>query len=158
MRLGDEANADSIHELAQHTAATLTAIDSVGVAARLLAMTVSYTKERTAFGKPIAAFQAIKHRCADMLIQLESARVAVWRAAVAVRDGAPDAAEAVSIAKFFATEAASYVAGQALQLHGGIGFTWEHDLHILLKRAKANEVICGTTAWHRERLARALQI
>jgi alkylation response protein AidB-like acyl-CoA dehydrogenase len=121
-------------------------------------MTVSYTKERTAFGKPIAAFQAIKHRCADMLIQLESARVAVWRAAVAVRDGAPDAAEAVSIAKFFATEAASYVAGQALQLHGGIGFTWEHDLHILLKRAKANEVICGTTAWHRERLARALQI
>lgn len=157
-RIGADSDADAIATLVLRTAATLAAIDSVGIAARLLDMTVQYTKERQAFGKPIAAFQAIKHRCADMLIQLESARVAVWYAAVAVRDDMDDADEAVSIAKFFASEAAAYIAGQALQLHGGIGFTWEHDLHILLKRAKANEAVWGTASSHRERVARGLDL
>jgi len=134
----------------------LAAADSVGAAARLLDMTVAYAKERVAFGKPIAAFQAVKHRCADMLIKLESARVAVWYAALALRDGREDAAEAAAIAKFFATEAASWISGEALQLHGGIGMTWEHDLHLFLKRAKANELLFGANHRHREAVAAAL--
>lgn len=135
---------------------TLVAADSLGAAARLLDMTVAYAKERVAFGKPIAAFQAVKHRCADMLIKLESGRVAVWYAAVALRDSREDAAEAAAIAKFFATEAASWIAGEALQLHGGIGMTWEHDLHVFLKRIKANELLFGPNHAHRETVAAAL--
>jgi alkylation response protein AidB-like acyl-CoA dehydrogenase len=139
-------------------ASVLLAADSVGIARQLLEMTVQYTKERTAYGRSIASFQAIKHRAADMLVQVEASRVATWKAAVALRDSLPDSVAAASIAKFFATSAAAEVAGQALQLHGGIGFTWEHDLHYFLKRAKTNEVINGPNAWHRERLARALDI
>ena len=138
--------------------ATLIAADSVGAAAKLLEMTVAYTKERIAFGKPIAAFQAIKHRCADMLINIEAARVATWYAAIAMRDNLPDAVEAAAIAKFYATEAASFVAIQSLQLHGAIGMTWEHDLHIYLKRVKANEILWGSNSTHRELVAAALGI
>ena len=145
-------NADaSIAQL--DVASVLTAADSVGIARQLLDMTVQYTKERVAFGRSIASFQAIKHRAADMLVHVEASRVATWKAAVALRDQLPDAIEAASIAKFFATSAAADVAGQALQLHGGIGFTWEHDLHYFLKRAKTNEVINGANSWHRERVA-----
>jgi len=139
-------------------AAVLVAADSVGAAAHLLGITVAYAKERAAFGKTIAAFQAVKHRCADMLIRLESARVAVWYAALALRDQRPDAAEAAAIAKFYATEAASWIAGEALQLHGGIGMTWEHDLHLFLKRAKANELLFGSNHRHRDKVAEALAI
>jgi alkylation response protein AidB-like acyl-CoA dehydrogenase len=156
--IGAEGDAGPLLEELLQVAATLIAIDSVGAAQRLLDMTVAYAKERTAFGKPIGAFQAVKHRCADMLIQLESARVSAWYAAVALRDGAADRAEAASMAKFSATEAAATIAGQALQLHGGIGFTWEHDLHIFLKRAKANEMLWGSCAWHRERVAAGLSV
>ncbi len=138
--------------------AVLTSADSVGIAERLLDMTVAYTRDRIAFGKPIAAFQAVKHRCADILIQLENARVATWYAAVALRDGRDDVAQATSIAKFHATEAASFVASQALQLHGAIGMTWEHDLHIFYKRAKANELLWGSNASHREQVAQDLAI
>jgi alkylation response protein AidB-like acyl-CoA dehydrogenase len=152
--LGEHDQAIALLQLAS----VLTAADSVGIARQLLEMTVKYTKERVAFGRSIASFQAVKHRAADMLVQVEASRAATWKAAVALRDALPDRAEAISIAKFFATAAAADVAGQALQLHGGIGFTWEHDLHYFLKRAKTNEVINGTNAWHRERVARLIGI
>jgi alkylation response protein AidB-like acyl-CoA dehydrogenase len=139
-------------------AAVLTAADSVGIATRLLNMAVAYTKERIAFGKSLAAFQAVKHRCADMLVQVETSRVATWYAAIAIRDSRPDMAEAASIAKFYATEAASLVASQALQLHGAIGMTWEHDLHLFYKRAKANEMLWDSNATHREQVATAMSI
>lgn len=154
--LGSSESADAaiLHDL--DIAATLIAADSVGLASRMLDMTVAYTKEREAFGKPLAGFQAIRHRCADMLTQVETSRVAVWYAAVAVRDGRDRVHEATSTAKFFATEAGAAVAGDALQLHGGIGMTWEHDLHFFIKRAKANELMWGTNSVHRDRVAREL--
>jgi alkylation response protein AidB-like acyl-CoA dehydrogenase len=157
-RLGNEQTAVSSIKRQACIGAVLTAADSVGVASRLLEMTVAYTKERIAFGKPVAAFQAVKHRCADMLVQVETARVATWYAAIALRDARPDMHAAASIAKFFATEAGSLVASQALQLHGGLGMTWEHDLHFFYKRAKANELLWGSSASHREHVADALAL
>jgi alkylation response protein AidB-like acyl-CoA dehydrogenase len=156
--LGVEGGAEQPVAYQRLVAAVLTAADSVGIATRLLSMTVAYTKERLAFGKALAAFQAVKHRCADMLVQVETSRVATWYAAVAIRDSRPDMTEAASIAKFYATEAASLVASQALQLHGAIGMTWEHDLHLFYKRAKTNEMLWDSNTLHRERVATAMSI
>lgn len=126
--------------------------ESSGVAARLFDMTVTYAGQRTQFGKPIGSFQAIKHRIADMLIEVEGCRVAT-RAAAEALDTGTGVTEAVSIAKSWVGRAASYVASHALQIHGGIGFSWEHDLHLYLRRAKVNELLLGTPDWHEERLA-----
>jgi alkylation response protein AidB-like acyl-CoA dehydrogenase len=123
-----------------------------GVAARLLDMTVTYAGQRAQFGRPIGSFQAIKHRIADMLIEVEGCRVATRQAAEAL-DAGTGVAEAVSIAKSWVGRAASYVASHALQIHGGLGFSWEHDLHLYLRRAKVNELLLGTPNWHDERLA-----
>ena len=126
--------------------------ESSGLAARLLDMTVTYAGQRTQFGQPIGAFQAIKHRIADMLIEVEGCRVATREAAEAL-DAGTGVAEAMSIAKSWVGRAASYVASHSLQIHGGIGFSWEHDLHLYLRRAKVNELLLGTPTWHEERLA-----
>lgn len=158
LRLGDAATSGEALAGQFRIALVLTSADSVGAAARLHDMTLTYTKERIAFGKPIASFQALKHRMADMLVLVETARVSVWQAAIRTRDGDPGCDEAASIAKFYATDAASRVAAESMQLHGGIGFTWEHDLHLFHKRAKANEMIWGPNPWHRERVARMLQV
>jgi len=139
-------------------AAMLVSADSVGAGARALEKTVAYAKDRVAFGQPIGSFQAIKHRCARMLVLIETARAAVWKAAIALRDDPASAGEAVSAAKSYANNAALQVAGDALQLHGGIGMTWELDIHILLKRIKTNSVRWGTSAGHRERVAIALRL
>ncbi len=124
------------------------AADALGAADRLLEMTVRYVKERRQFGRVIGGFQAVKHHCANMALDVETARAAVRAAAEAPEDRA-GIASAVSFVK----EACSRVAGTALQLHGGMGFTWEHDLHLFLRRIKADELLGGTPRAHRARLA-----
>ena len=132
--------------------AVLTAADSLGVGERLLDMTVGYVKVREQFGRPIGSFQSVKHKVADMLTTLKGARAATYYAAMALDAGAAGAAAAASAAKAFTGEGVAALAGQALQTHGGIGFTWEHDLHLYLRRAKVNQVLYGTAAEHYERL------
>jgi alkylation response protein AidB-like acyl-CoA dehydrogenase len=119
-------------------------------------MTVDYALSRRTFGKPIASYQAIKHKCADMLCWVEGSRAAARYAAEELLAGSPGAARAVSIAKSYASDVCSRLAGEALQIHGGIGFTWEHDLHLYLRRIKANEVLFGGIADHRAEIAAAL--
>jgi len=128
-------------------------LDALGAAARLLEMTVTYAGQRQQFGAPIGSFQAVKHHCADMALAVEAGRSALWAAAVAL-DGAPDdvRSRAASAAAAYAKSAASRVASTALQVHGGIGFTWEHDLHLLFRRIKVDEAFEGTVAEHRAAL------
>jgi alkylation response protein AidB-like acyl-CoA dehydrogenase len=137
-------------------AVVLQCAESVGVAARAFDMTCSYVNQRRQFGRLIGSFQAVKHRIADMYIELEGARVATRDAAEAVQAGRPDAAYAIHVAKSWTARAASAITSEAIQLHGGIGFTWEHDLHLLQRRAKTNELVLGTPAWHDEQLAAVL--
>ncbi|MFE2985773.1 acyl-CoA dehydrogenase family protein [Streptomyces sp. NPDC059262] len=139
-----------------HAYAVLTAADALGAAEHLLDTTVEYAKIRRQFDRPIGSFQAIKHKCADMLMFVQGARAAVQYAAMAWDAGADDAARAASVAKSFTSEAMSEVAGQALQIHGGIGFTWEHDLHLYLRRIKADEALGGDAAVHQDRLCSLL--
>jgi alkylation response protein AidB-like acyl-CoA dehydrogenase len=129
------------------------ALDAVGAAARLLEMTVAYAGQRQQFGAPIGSFQAVKHHCADMAIAVEAGRAVLWAAASAM-DEAPEVvrSRAVAAGAAYAKSAASQVAGTALQVHGGIGFTWEHDLHLFLRRIKVDEAFDGTVAEHRAAL------
>jgi alkylation response protein AidB-like acyl-CoA dehydrogenase len=130
----------------------LQAAESLGAAERLLEMTVTYLTVREQFGRPIGTFQALQHRCADMAIELAGGSAAVQHAATRCELDAADTSEAVSVAAAWVGPGASWVAGESLQLHGGVGFTWEHDLHIYLRRIKANELVLGTPRWHRERV------
>ena len=138
------------------------AAEQVGGATEVLDKTVAYTKERVQFNRPVASFQSVKHKAADMMTRAEAARSAVYYAACIaqeVLDGGPlaaELAEAASIAKGSASEAYFRNAGDAIQLHGGVGFTWEYDVHLYFKRAKASELYLGNTAFHRERLAALL--
>ena len=127
-----------------------------GGAQRVLDMTTAYAKIRIAFGKPIGSYQAVKHRAADMLVDVENAKSLTYYAAWAIDEGLTEAPLAVSMAKAYASDAYRKVAGAGIQLHGGIGFTWEHDLQLYFKRAKASEVAFGDATWHRERVARML--
>ncbi|MCG5431085.1 acyl-CoA/acyl-ACP dehydrogenase [Mycobacterium sp. MYCO198283] len=133
-------------------AAVAIAVDSLGVAEAMLAATVSYAGMRQQFGRPIGSFQAVKHACADMLVQVSVARQLV---AAAVRDiaGERDASVSAAMAKSYATGAAVKVVGSAMQLHGGIGYTWESRVHVYLKRAALNRSLFGSPAEHRRRLA-----
>jgi alkylation response protein AidB-like acyl-CoA dehydrogenase len=126
----------------------------VGIAQRVLEMTVDYARTRQQFDRPIGAFQAVQHQCADMLLWTESARSAAYYAAWAVSTGAPDAARALAVAKAYASDAARDVCHRAIQVHGGIGFTWEHDLHLYLKRAQAGAALFGDATFQREQIAR----
>lgn len=137
-------------------AAVLTAADSLGAGARLLELTVEYAKVRFQFGRAIGSFQAVKHKCATMRIQLDATRAAVYYAAMAADADADDATRAASVAKAYASQAMSDLAGEALQVHGGIGFTWEHDLHLYLRRIKTNEVLYGDVATHERRVCELL--
>ena len=132
--------------------------EMVGVAQRILDFTVAYTKEREQFGRPIGSFQAIKHKCAEMAVELESSRSAAMYAAWAVEAEAEDQDIAVSIAKSSCGDWLGHLAGEALQVHGGIGYTWEHDMHLYLRRMKALEAFMGDTPYHRERLARLIEL
>jgi alkylation response protein AidB-like acyl-CoA dehydrogenase len=130
--------------------------ENTGIARRLLEMTVTYAGQREQFGRPIGSFQALKHRMADMLVAAEGCRVATREAADALDGGTGRGVESVSIAKSWVGRAASFVATHALQIHGGIGFSWEHDLHLFLRRAKANELLLGSPGWHDELLYRSV--
>jgi alkylation response protein AidB-like acyl-CoA dehydrogenase len=130
------------------------AAEMVGGMQRTLDITVEYAKTRKQFGKPIGIFQAVQHQCADMYLETESARSAVYYAAWALQHRAPDAAAAVSIAKLYASDASRTVGNRGIQVHGGMGFTWENDLHLYYRRAKASETAFGDATFHRERLAR----
>ena len=133
-------------------AAAAVACDSLGVAEAMLSATVDYVKVRQQFGRPIGSFQAVKHACADMLVQVSIARHLVNAAVARVAEGA-DASVAVSMAKSYACGAAVEVVGKAMQLHGGIGYTWESGVHTYLKRAMLNRALFGSPAAHRKRLA-----
>lgn len=130
------------------------AAETIGGMQRVLETTVAYAKTRKQFGKPIGIFQAVQHMCADMYLETESARSAAYYAAWALEENAPDAAKAVSIAKMYASDASRTVGNRGIQVHGGMGFTWENDVHLYYRRAKASETMLGDAAFHRERIAK----
>jgi alkylation response protein AidB-like acyl-CoA dehydrogenase len=144
--LGDASRARDLIALA-------VAAELVGISQRALEMAVEYAKDRKQFDRPIGAYQAVSHQCAEMLKQVEGARSLVYYAGWAA-DAAPDEFSlAASMAKAYASDAGWHVTASALQVHGGIGFTWEHDLHWFLKRAKTDGVLFGSARDHRERVA-----
>ncbi len=129
-----------------------------GGAQKVLEMTTEYAKIRVAFGKPIGTFQGVKHKAADMLVDVENAKSLTYYAAWAVDENAPEAPLAASMAKAYASDAYRKVSGTGIQLHGGIGFTWEHDLHLYFKRAKSSEFTFGDATYHRERVAQLISL
>ena len=132
--------------------------EMVGGAQHVLDTSVEYAKTRHQFGKPIGIYQAVSHRLADMLLETESARSATYYASWAVDADAPDRSLAASMAKAYTSDAYRRAAGNGIQVHGGIGFTWEHDMHLYFKRAKASEVTLGDATYHRELVAQALDL
>ncbi len=128
----------------------------VGVADRLIAMAAQYAKERSQFGKPIGSFQAVKHQLADALVRIEFARPMVYRAALSLHEGDRDASLHASMAKAMASDAATVAARTALQVHGAIGYTWEHDLHLWMKKAWALSAAWGDAPTHRARVLEIL--
>ena len=124
-----------------------------GGAQKVLEMSVEYAKVREQFGKPIGSFQAIQHKCANMMVQVESAKSATYYAAWAVANDVPEAHLAACMAKAYCSDAYRMVSGEGIQIHGGIGFTWEHDMHLYFKRAKGSEVTFGDATWNRELVA-----
>ncbi|KPK17883.1 MAG: acyl-CoA dehydrogenase [Myxococcales bacterium SG8_38] len=129
------------------------AAEQVGAAEKTLEMSVEYAKVRHQFGRPIGSFQAIKHKCADMLTMVESARSAAFYASALASQREADLAEAASMAKSYCSDTFFHCASENIQIHGGIGFTWEHPAHMYFKRAKSSEVLFGDPAFHRERVA-----
>jgi alkylation response protein AidB-like acyl-CoA dehydrogenase len=130
------------------------AAEMLGASRRCLEMAVGYAKVREQFGQPIGSFQAIRHKCAEMLVEVENSHSATYYAAWALDAGAEDAALAASVAKAYVSDASRRVCGEAIQVHGGIGFTWEYDLHLYFKRAKALEASYGDADYHRELIVR----
>jgi alkylation response protein AidB-like acyl-CoA dehydrogenase len=150
-----EPLADEPEQIARAYAAIITAVaaENVGVAQRATEMAVAYAGDRKQFDRPIGSFQAVSHRCAQMLLEVEGARSLSYWAAWALDHEPSTAVRAASMAKAYASDAGFRVTASALQVHGGIGFTWEHDLHFYLKRAKANAHAFGDARWHRDRVA-----
>jgi alkylation response protein AidB-like acyl-CoA dehydrogenase len=132
--------------------------EMLGGAEACLDLAVDYAKVRVQFGRPIGSFQAIKHKCADMLLLVESARSAAWAAAWAADHDPEGLAVAASVAKAYASDAFFKCAAESIQIHGGIGFTWEHDAHLYFKRARASAALLGSAGWHRDRIASHLEI
>jgi alkylation response protein AidB-like acyl-CoA dehydrogenase len=154
--IGEDGQGATILEKALNTAAILLAAEQVGGASRALEMAVEYAKIRVQFGRPIGSFQAIKHKCADMLTETESARSAAYYGMWALAADDEDLPVAARLAKIYCSQAYMHVAAENIQVHGGIGFTWEHPAHLYFKRAKTSEVLLGTPAYHRELLAQQL--
>jgi alkylation response protein AidB-like acyl-CoA dehydrogenase len=151
--IGSPGDAAAVLDRTLDVAAIALAAEQLGGAQRALDMAVDYAKLRHQFGRPIGSFQTIKHRCADLLLEVESLRSAVGYAAAAVADGSAEVPVLASLAKAYASETYFHVAAENIQIHGGIGFTWEHDAHLYFKRAKSSELFLGDAAYHRERLA-----
>ncbi len=146
--LDPAALADAVERVAVSVAAEL-----VGVTRWLLDTSVAYAKERVQFGRPIGSFQAIQHKLVDMALAYEEAAAAVAHASMCIDADDADRHRAVHVAKAAAGLAARRAGKDGLQVHGGIGFTWEHDLHLRLRRAFADDALCGTHEWHLDRLA-----
>ena len=153
-RMREDVDITALFELSSERASLATAAQLIGVSRRMLDMTVQYAKDREQFGKPIGAQQAVKHRLANALIEQEFARPLVYRAGWSMATNADDAEVCVSLAKIYAGEAAKFVAKEALQIHGAIGYTIECDLHMWMKRAWALSAAHGDAAYHRERVGR----
>ncbi|MGN6680097.1 MAG: acyl-CoA dehydrogenase family protein [Streptosporangiaceae bacterium] len=151
--IGTPGDADAILNRTLDVAAIAQAAEQLGGAQRALDMAVSYAKIRHQFGRPIGSFQAIKHRCADLLLEVESLRSAVGFAAAAVAEDSAEVPVVAALVKALASDTYFHVAAENIQIHGGIGFTWEHDAHLYFKRAKACELFLGDASYHRERLA-----
>ena len=134
------------------------AAEQVGGAQRVLDMSVDYAKTRIQFGRPIGSFQAIKHKCADMLLEVESAKSAAYYAAWAAAEDNEELPTVACLAKAYCSEAYFHCTAENIQIHGGIGFTWEHDAHLYFKRAKSSELLFGDPSYHRELLAQRLGI
>jgi alkylation response protein AidB-like acyl-CoA dehydrogenase len=139
-------------------AAVAIANESVGGAQKVLDMSVVYAKVRVQFGRPIGSFQAIKHKCADMLLEVESSKSAAYYAAWAAAEDNDELPVAASLAKAYCSDAYFHAASENIQSHGGIGFTWEHDAHLYFKRATSSEILLGDATYHRELLAQRIGI
>lgn len=150
------ADADPVLARVRDVAVTALAAEQLGGARRCLDLTVSYAKTRLQFGRPIGSFQSIKHRCAEMLIQIESAQAATRHALWSADHDEEALPLAAAMAKVTASETYSKVSGDTIQVHGGIGFTWEHPAHLYFKRAKSTELWLGDPSSHRQRLAKML--
>lgn len=154
LAVGDPAR-DLVEALVNRAAVAIAA-DSLGNTRRVLDMTVTYAGQRRQFGRPIGSFQAVKHQAADMLVNTETSGALLEDAVTQAGRTPSGCAGPVSMAKEYGCDQAARNAGTALQLHGGIGYTWEHDLHIFFKRAKLNEQLFGDARWHRRRIAETL--
>ena len=152
-RIADETKGWKVLTRLVDAACIVLAADSLGGAQRALEMSVEYSKVRQQFGRPIGSFQAVKHICAEMVSEIEPARSLVWYAAYAFDHEPRHAARAASMAKARLSDVYSRTTNRAVQIHGGIGFTWEHDMHLWFTRAKWNEAAFGDATYHRERLA-----
>jgi alkylation response protein AidB-like acyl-CoA dehydrogenase len=154
--VGEEGGGWAVVRQVLDTAAILMAAEQVGGAARALDMAVDYAKTRFQFGRPIGSFQAVKHRCADMLTETEAARSAAYYGMWALDAADPDVPVAAALAKIYCSQAYMRVAADNIQVHGGIGFTWEHPAHLYFKRAKTTELLFGAPSLHREALGARL--
>jgi alkylation response protein AidB-like acyl-CoA dehydrogenase len=154
--LGSAGSADAAVAKGLDLARIALAAEALGGAEQVLEMTTEYVKQRVQFGRPIGSFQALKHRLADMMVQVEAAKSAAWYAACVADEDSEELAEAAAIAKSYCCDAFYDCAASAIQLHGGVGFTWEHDVHLYFKRARASATLLGSPAWQRERLMRVL--
>ncbi|HVV77215.1 MAG TPA: acyl-CoA dehydrogenase family protein [Mycobacteriales bacterium] len=156
--IGIDGEAWPVLERVLDLASVALALESVGGAQRCLDMAVEYAKVRVQFGRPIGSFQAVKHRCADMLVDVEGAKSAAYYAAWCAAERNDELPISASLAKAFCTEIYAKAAADNIQVHGGIGFTWEHPAHLYLKRAKSSELLLGDPATHRDRLGAHLGI
>jgi alkylation response protein AidB-like acyl-CoA dehydrogenase len=151
--IGDEADGGPVLRRVLHTAAILLAAEQAGGAARAVEIAAEYAGMRVQFGRPIGSFQAVKHLCADMLTEAEAARSAAYYGLWALAAAGEEVPLAASVAKVYCSAAYAKIAGDLIQVHGGIGFTWEHPAHLYFKRAKSSEAMFGTPAYHRDLLA-----
>jgi len=156
--IGVDGGAREIVETTLQLACTAMVAEQVGGAQRVLDASVDYAKNRVQFGRPIGSFQAIKHKCADMLLEVESAKSAAYYAAWTADSRDEDLGLVTSLAKSYCSEAYSHCASENIQIHGGIGFTWEHPAHLYFKRAKSSELFLGDPVYHREVVAQRLGI
>jgi alkylation response protein AidB-like acyl-CoA dehydrogenase len=156
--VGEDGGAGPALSRTLDLAAVALAAEQVGGAQRCLDMAVDYAKTRIQFGRPIGSFQAIKHKCDDMLLEVESAKSAAYYAGWAAAEDSDELPVVASLAKSYCSEAYFHAAAENIQIHGGIGFTWEHDAHLYFKRAKSSELLLGDPSYHRELLAQRIGI
>jgi alkylation response protein AidB-like acyl-CoA dehydrogenase len=156
--LGDGGSASTALRRAIEEATVALALEMVGTAQAIFDVTLEYAKQRVQFGVPIGSFQAIKHKFADMLVRLERARSTGYFAALTIAEDDPRRRGAVSVAKAAAGDCRALIAKEGIQIHGGIGYTWEHDMHLYVKRLASSEQLFGTSSWHRARIADVLGV